>query len=120
MMQIRADRHDHRPYGLFGGASAAPSRNLLNPATEPEALPSKVTREISAGIVLRHEQAGGGGYGDPLARDPQAVLADVLDQKITPGFARTAFGVAIDAGSAAVDEAATRALRQAARAHPNA
>lgn len=111
MMQIRADRHDHRPYGLFGGEAAAPSRNVLNPANGAEVLPSKVTREISSGTVLRHEQAGGGGYGDPLARDPQAVLADVLDEKISPEFARTQFGVVVDAAAMAVDEAATAALR---------
>ena len=111
-MQIRADRHDHRPYGLFGGGPAAPSRNVLNPESMPEILPSKVTREISTGVVLRHEQAGGGGYGDPSARDPQAVLADVLDQKVSAGFARAEFGVAMDAAEATVDETATAALRK--------
>lgn len=113
MMQIRADRHDHRPYGLFGGGAAAPSRNLLDPAHAAETLPSKVTREIVAGTVLRHEQAGGGGYGDPLSRTPEAVLEDVLDGKITPGFARAAFGVVLDEAGSAVDAAATGALRRA-------
>ncbi len=113
MMQIRADRHDHRPYGLFGGGGAAPSRNTLNPGGDaPEVLPSKVTREIAAGIVLRHEQAGGGGYGDPLSRDPRAVLADVLDQKVSADFARSQFGVVLDARSMTVDEAATSKLRR--------
>lgn len=96
MMQIRADRHDHRPYGLFGGGAAAPSRNLLNPATRPEVLPSKVTREIASGTVLRHEQAGGGGYGDPLERDIAAIEADLADQKITPEFARREYGIVFD------------------------
>lgn len=113
MMQIRADRHDHRPYGLFGGGAAAPSRNLLDPAHAAETLPSKVTREIVAGTVLRHEQAGGGGYGDPVSRTPEAVLEDVLDGKITPGFARAAFGVVLDEAGSAVDAAATGALRRA-------
>ncbi len=112
MMQIRADRHDHRPYGLFGGGSAAPSRNALNPDDRLEVLPSKVTREITAGVVLRHEQAGGGGYGDPLARDPQAVLADVLDEKVSADFASTQFGVVVDAAHMAIDDAATGKLRQ--------
>ncbi len=120
MMQIRADRHDHRPYGLFGGGEAAPSRNVLNPANGAETLPSKVTREISSGVVLRHEQAGGGGYGDPLTRDPQAVLADVLDEKISAEFARTQFGVALEA-TQGIDEGATKSLRRsmAAKAATN-
>ena len=53
---------------------------------------------------------GGGGYGDPLLRDPQAVLGDVLDGLISTDSARSDYGVAIVGG--AVDEAATAALRQ--------
>src|SRR6185369_12597593 len=97
MMQIRADRHANLPYGLAGGESAAPSMNMLNPATAPETLPSKTTREIQQGTVLRHEQAGGGGYGDPLEREPARVAEDVADQKISPDFARSKFGVVVAA-----------------------
>jgi N-methylhydantoinase B len=110
MMQIRADRHSHRPYGLAGGEAAAPSINILNPDTAPESLPSKTTREIGADTVLRHEQAGGGGYGDPLLRDPILVLEDVVDGKISADFARRRFGVVLDGG--AVSPAATAALRE--------
>jgi N-methylhydantoinase B len=91
MMQIRADRHDHAPYGLFGGASAATSHNQLN--SQP--LPSKTTRTIRQGDVVRHEQSGGGGYGDPLQRDLALVAKDVADEKISTMFARTRFGVVL-------------------------
>jgi N-methylhydantoinase B len=111
MMQIRADRHAHRPYGLAGGGSAAPSINTLNPDTAHEALPSKTTREIAQGTVLRHEQAGGGGYGNPLERDPDLVSGDVLDQKISAAFAHKHFGVVV-AADGKIDAAATATLRQ--------
>ncbi|MBK8157938.1 MAG: hydantoinase B/oxoprolinase family protein [Rhodospirillaceae bacterium] len=91
MMQIRADRHVHAPYGLFGGASAATSHNQLN----AQPLPSKTTRTIRHGDVVRHEQAGGGGYGDPLTRDVAAVAMDIADGKISESFARTRFGVVL-------------------------
>jgi len=41
---------------------------------------------------------GGGGFGDPRTRDPQAVLDDFLDGLITEEEARRDYGVAIDAG----------------------
>jgi N-methylhydantoinase B len=110
MMQIRADRHSHRPYGLGGGEPAAPSLNILNPDTTPETLPSKTTREIGADTVLRHEQAGGGGYGDPLLRDPALVLEDLADGKIGLEFARDRFGIVFK--DRAIDTAATAAHRQ--------
>lgn len=93
VLQLRADRAKNPPYGLFGGGAAAPSRNILDPDGRAEELPSKLTRTLHAGDVIRHEQAGGGGYGDPLRRDPRRVAADVADGKISPGFAERNFGV---------------------------
>jgi N-methylhydantoinase B len=52
---------------------------------------------------------GSGGHGDPFARDPDAVLEDVRQEKVTPAHARAAYGVVIDGDS--VDAAATAALR---------
>lgn len=110
-MQIRADRHSHRPYGLFGGQAAAPSVNILHPDDGAELLRSKVTREIQRGDVIRHEQAGGGGYGDPLERSPAAVMADIADEKISVDFARARFGVVLAANGQMADVAATARLR---------
>ncbi len=108
-MQLRSDRYSHRPYGLFGGEPGAPSRNFLEVDGRTEALPSKVTRNLHRGDVVRHEQAGGGGYGDPLERPEAAVLEDVLDGKISAEFARDAFAVVVQ--GRAVDRAATQRLR---------
>ena len=52
----------------------------------------------------------GGGYGDPLARDPARVLDDVLDGFISAAAARRDYGVALTPDGR-VDEAETRALR---------
>src|SRR5437667_6148533 len=43
VLQVRADRHDFRPYGLFGGRPGQPSRNVLNPDGERRELPGKFT-----------------------------------------------------------------------------
>jgi len=109
ILQLRTDRYEHRPYGLFGGGEAAPSRNLLSTGGNFELLPSKVTRTVHRDTVIRHEQAGGGGYGDPMMRPAAAVLADVLDGKISIPYARSGFGVVVRDGI--VDEQATARLR---------
>jgi N-methylhydantoinase B len=93
-LQLRADRAGHRPYGLFGGGEAAPSINVLNPGgSAEEVLPSKVTRRIQTGDVIRHEQPGGGGYGDSRTRDPKLIQRDLEDGKVTPAFAREWHGL---------------------------
>ena len=111
ILQVRADRQTHRPYGLYGGEPGAPSVNMLNPESDPTPLPSKLTMTIRRGDVFRHELAGGGGWGDPLERDPERVLADLRDELITDDFARAAYGVAVDRASWTVDPALTRTLR---------
>jgi N-methylhydantoinase B len=113
ILQLRSDRYQHRPYGLFGGNEGAPSRNLLATGEgggEFQLLDSKVTRTVTRGDVIRHEQAGGGGYGDPMQRTLEEVLEDVLDEKITPAFAREHYRVVITDGR--IDAAATTALRR--------
>jgi N-methylhydantoinase B len=115
VLQLRADRSHVPPYGLFGGGPAAPSLNILDPDGEARALPSKFTRTMTAGEVIRHEQAGGGGYGDPLRRDPMAVVEDIRNEKISPDFAREQFGVILAADGLEVDMAATEDCRRQLR-----
>jgi N-methylhydantoinase B len=109
--QIRADRSRFSAYGLAGGGPGSSSRNVLNPGPNEQRLPPKTTLEVRCGDELRHELAGAGGWGDPLDRDAQAVLDDVLDGKITPAHARDAYGVALDADGTGVDAAETLRLR---------
>jgi N-methylhydantoinase B len=70
---------------------------------------------IRRGDVFRHELAGGG-WGDPLERDPLRVLDDLRNELITERFAREAYGVVIDTGRWTVDAAGTRTLRAEVRA----
>ncbi|HET6367501.1 MAG TPA: hydantoinase B/oxoprolinase family protein [Pseudomonadales bacterium] len=117
-LQLRSDRMKFLPYGLDGGGPAAPTRNVLNPQGEARVLPAKLTSTIRRGDVLRHEQPGGGGHGDPFRRDPARVAADVVNEKISREYARREHGVVIDPVSLAVNEAETRALRAGPPAAP--
>jgi N-methylhydantoinase B len=121
VLQIRSDRRRFPPFGLHGGESGTPSRNTLNPETDPRELPTMGMTEVAAGDVLRHVMAGGGGWGEPLDRDPDAVLADVRDEKLTASYARHWYGVVIDERSLMLDRVATdreRAARRGVRPAP--
>ena len=111
MVQIRSDRTRFLPWGTQGGRAGSPTRSVLNPATENRRLPSKFMLEMKRGDVYRLVQAGGGGYGDPLERDPEAVLEDVRQEKVSVDHAAKEYGVVIDASTLAVDSGATESLR---------
>jgi N-methylhydantoinase B len=74
------------------------------------ALPGKITTRVGKGTLIIHEQAGAGGFGDPLTRDPEEVVEDVLDGKITAAYATDRHAVVL-AASGQLDAAATTRLR---------
>jgi N-methylhydantoinase B len=117
ILQVRSDRRDFRPYGLYGGGPGKPSMNYLNPDRSPDPLPSKLTMTMKKGDLFRHEVAGAGGWGDPLERDPALVLKDVRNEFVSLEAAREDYGVVIVGN--AVDLAATEALRRQMRATRN-
>ncbi|MEC7204473.1 MAG: hydantoinase B/oxoprolinase family protein [Pseudomonadota bacterium] len=116
VLQVRSDRARFRPYGLYGGMPGQPSANYLNPHGNNQKLTSKPTMMIQKGDVFRHELAGGGGWGDPLDRDPDHVLRDVRDELVSITSAESDYGVIINACSMTVDEKATSSLREEMRA----
>ena len=116
VVQVRSDRQIHRPYGLYGGKPGAPGEVLLNPGGEARTLPSKVTMTCRRGDVVRWVLPGGGGWGDPLEREPQRVLRDVRNELVSPAAAEREYGVVVDTVGWRVDEAATARLREQRRA----
>jgi len=111
-LQIRSDRRDHPPYGLSGGGCGAASDvRIIRSDGREEACPAKFLTQVNAGDVLIVKLSGGGGHGDPLERDPRAVLDDVIEEKITASHARTAYGVVVAGTPPRVDVEATRARR---------
>jgi N-methylhydantoinase B len=115
-LQVRSDRRTIRPYGLYGGYPGKPSKNYLNPEGGNQPLESKVTMTIKRGDVFRHEVAGAGGWGDPLERDPTAVLKDVRNELISPAVAAQEYGVVVDTHNWKIDDAATQRRRAEIRA----
>ncbi len=111
VLQVRSDRRTHRPFGLYGGSPGRPSENYLNPDAENRELPGKFTMTIKQGDVFRHVLAGAGGWGDPLERDPDAVLRDVRNELLSLAKAEADYGVVIDAKAGIVNGPATQRRR---------
>src|SRR3954452_9522932 len=81
---VRSDRAAHPPYGLQGGAPGPLSSNLLiDPVGTEEVLPSMFSITIQAGDIYVHRTAGGGGWGEPTAREPHAIESDLANGKVT-------------------------------------
>jgi N-methylhydantoinase B len=117
VLQVRADRHTFRPYGLYGGGPGKPSRNRLISGGQERELTAKVTMTpMRRGDVFIHDQPGPGGWGDPLEREPARVLRDVLNELVGPESARNDYGVVIDTATLAVDVDATAGRRAELRA----
>ncbi|HET9492147.1 MAG TPA: hydantoinase B/oxoprolinase family protein [Methylomirabilota bacterium] len=117
-----ADRSILSCWGLKGGRAGAPFRVTVDPGGPAERqLPGLVDDEhIPAGTLVRVETTGGGGWGDPLERQPELVALDVLQGKVSARSARDDYGVVLvpqAEGDPAVDEAATRELRARMREH---
>ncbi len=110
--QLRADRTRFAAYGLAGGQPGRLCRTTLDAGDGPRELPPKTLLTVRNGTMIRHELAGAGGWGDPLARDPGRVAADVRNGKLSAAHARTAYGVVV-AVDGSVDEAATARARAA-------
>jgi N-methylhydantoinase B len=108
----RGERNHTAPWGLFGGGAGAMAKSRIVRADgSVEHFPSKAELRLEPGDRLEVWTTGGGGHGDSLTRDPALVLADVIDQKVSPEQADEAYGVVIAGG--AVDEARTRERREA-------
>jgi N-methylhydantoinase B len=110
-----ADRSILSCWGLAGGRAGKPFRVTVDPGGPTEhALPGLVDDEpLVAGTLVRIDTTGGGGWGDPLDREPDLVAMDVLQGKVSVESARDDYGVVIL--NERVDETATAQLRKGMR-----
>ncbi len=105
---IQSGRFHYPPEGLFGGKDGSRAQFLIN--GEP-GNPYGLT-QLRPGDVVIMDAAGGGGYGDPLERDPELVEKDVADGYMSIESARENYGVIINPQTLGVDRAGTENLRE--------
>src|SRR5258705_721666 len=117
-LSVLAEKAVLPPFGVCGGAAGATNRFWVRRGDrpiQPSPLPGKVGGfPIEPGDVVLMESSGGGGFGDPLERDPARVAADLAEGYVTAAGAEREYGVVWRAGR--VDEIATRARRESLRA----
>lgn len=112
-ISIHDDRWLTYQWGVNGGSPAARGKKWLkrkDGSIEPVA--SKCDHvKVFPGDELYYQTWGAGGYGDPLTREPERVQKDVRFRLVSVEKARNEYGVAIDASSFKIDQAATEKLR---------
>jgi N-methylhydantoinase B len=118
---VTADRVRLGCYGVNSGKAGKPFCVTVDIQGTPRDLGGLVDGEpVVAGQVVRVVTTGGGGWGDPLEREPDRVARDVIDGTVSPGAARNEYGVVLTESAAAeeceVDAARTVTLRDALRA----
>jgi N-methylhydantoinase B len=113
------DRARSIAWGLNGGLPSLPHGVWLNRGREQERFLGAVFSNVQlrAGDTFTRPSAGGGGFGDPLQRDPAAVCEDVIDGYVSPARALTDYGVVVEELDAElaeyrVDVEATAAARE--------
>lgn len=105
-------------FGVLGGLSGVPVGSWIERqgVVEEFDTPGKVAgHAVDEGSIVMVRSAGGGGYGDPLDRDPERVAEDVREGYVSAGAARDVYGVALD-GAGRVDVGVTAILRARLRA----
>jgi N-methylhydantoinase B/oxoprolinase/acetone carboxylase alpha subunit len=124
-----SERHRFSPYGVFGGMPPLPracghfcdTRIQLNGqkkfshATElfQKASPSKWSNiTLHEGDQVELVLCGGGGWGPPYERDPEAVLSDVINDFVSLSGARDHYGVVIDSATRRIDLEKTKKIRE--------
>jgi N-methylhydantoinase B len=112
--------------GFRGGRPGAGNYGIMLPTTPRETLVTEISFEeppFENGDAFLIQSGGGGGWGDPLARDPVAVLNDVIDGYVTIEGAQHDYGVVIDPNNLSIAGDATKEARKALRrvheANPN-
>ncbi len=116
-ISIHDDRHESQPWGILGGKPGAVSEKwIVRDGGKREPLPSKTDNvKVSPGDLVIFRTAGGGGWGDPLERDPVRVRNDVARKLMSVEKAHEAYGVVFAGNSYDLDLRAIEDLRAAMR-----
>ena len=116
-ISIHDDRHRSQPWGILGGKPGAVSEKwLIRGDGTRVPLESKVDNvKVVPGDRIVFRTAGGGGWGDPLEREPARVHADVRRKLMTAPVAERDYGVVLSGDGTTLDAAATQAKRESIR-----
>ena len=106
----------HPSTGWCGGEQGRPNRIEIHVGRPDEVTVlggDSLESPLAPGDVVRVVRGGGGGWGDPLERDPRLVREDIIDDYVSVDGARRDYGVVVDPRTLEVDSRATAAVRSA-------
>jgi N-methylhydantoinase B len=121
-----ADRSILACWGVKGGRAGKPFQVTINPGgpNEREVDALADAEPVRAGELIRIRTTGGGGWGDPLERDPALVVRDVVWRKVSPDAALADYGVvltgSLDTDDLGYDAEATASVRSGRSGHDDA
>lgn len=109
-------RYKSRPWGLHGGKFPKEGNySLVRHGGREEKVHNRTSEHFNAGDICSNRTNGGGGFGDPLARDPVLVREDVIDGYVSIEGAQDDYGVVIDPRTLKICGEETKRLREKMR-----
>jgi N-methylhydantoinase B len=105
---IQAGRYVYPAEGLFGGKPGARAQFLVNGMAGN----SYGLTQLKPGDVVTIDAPGGGGYGNPLEREPELVANDVAQEYVSPEQARADYAIAVKPSTGEIDWEETKNLRR--------
>lgn len=111
-LSVLAERTKISPWGLYGGKSGVKGEYyIIKPNGKRMKLKSKCTVKIEKGDIFVVKTPGGGGYGNPMEREPKRVLHDVLNGLVPLDAAKKDYGVTIDPVTMKINQKSTQLVR---------
>ena len=105
-----------QPPGAVGGHDGPLSKMYIRDGDRTTPARTHRMVQVKKGQILGKVSGGGGGVGNPIERDPEAVLSDVINEWVTVKTARDIYKVVVDKVARTIDWDATNELRAAASA----
>jgi N-methylhydantoinase B len=116
LVTIQVGRHDFPPWGVNGGLNGPGNKVVIFKQGEEPKEVRRLTAEVfKRGDLISIRTSGGGGWGDPLERDPKLVLEDYKNDLITLDIAAQIYGVIIDPVNNEIDWEKTKEQREKLR-----
>jgi len=112
LVTIQVGRHDFPPWSVDGGLLGPGNKVIIYKDGNAQEVRRISAEVFKRGDLVSIRTSGGGGWGDPLERDPKLVLEDYRDELITLDVAEKIYGVVIDPEKMEINWEATEELRK--------
>ena len=110
---VSIGRNKFPPWGVAGGMNGTPNYCVIyKQGEEPKVVRKVAAVKLKKGDMVSLRSGGGGGWGDPLERDPELVRMDVKNEYITIDIARNIYGVVLDPVTLEIKWDETKKLRE--------